>query len=294
MKSDTLFDTGIVPTTEEEPNNASRIKLGQYFMPRWASYALVTRFFPDLRPGKDVVVEPGCGSGSFLQAIPDDVEVIGVEIDERLALEAERRSGRRVICGDFRTVILPTPISAVIGNPPFATAIIHEFLARAYGLLPNNGRCGFVLPAFAIQSHRRVMGLHEKWSLRQEALPRRLFPRLREPLVFILFTKERNRSLVGFALYPEMVQLENLSKQTRRILKEGRPRQSVWRAVVEDVLERLGGQATLDQIYSAIEPRRPTPNAFWREKVRQTLQFYFERISAGVWALPEELEEATA
>ena len=31
----------------------------------------------------------------------------------------------------------------------------------------------------------------------------------------------------------------------------------------------------------------PTPNAFWREKVRQTLQLYCVPVERGEWELPQ-------
>jgi site-specific DNA-methyltransferase (adenine-specific) len=45
----------------------------------------------------------------------------------------------------------------------------------------------------------------------------------------------------------------------------------VWRALVISVLQGLGGKATLPQIYAKAEGRRPTPNVWWREKIRQML-----------------------
>lgn len=77
----------------------------------------------------------------------------------------------------------------------------------------------------------------------------------------------------------------NLSLQAREILQHGRPQTSVWRALVAETLQMLGGRATLDQIYRSIEPRRPTATAFWKEKVRQQLQKYFLHCGPGDWAL---------
>jgi predicted membrane metal-binding protein len=47
----------------------------------------------------------------------------------------------------------------------------------------------------------------------------------------------------------------------------------------------LGGQAKLDQIYDAIEPKRSTETTFWREKVREQLQLHFTRTGQGEYAL---------
>ena len=259
--------------------------LGQWMTPEWAAEELVARFFGDLGRG-DLVVEPSCGRGAFLKALPAYVPAIGVEIDPALAAEARANSGREIITGDFRHVAIPTP-TAIVGNPPYEVRVIEAFLARAKTLLPADGRCGFLLPAYAMQTHRRVMAWHRDWSLRAELVPRRLFPRLRLPLVFVLFAKTLPRTMVGFCLYPEAVAVENLTPAARAVLADGKPRRSVWRALVEETLRHLGGKATLAELYHAIEPRRPTPNPWWREKVRQTVQLDCRSLGRGVWALPE-------
>lgn len=267
---------------------ATQRQLGQWFTPAWAAAQLVERYFPDLGPG-DLVIEPSCGHGSFLQALPDDVPAIGVELDPIIAAEAAARTGRRVIVGDFRTVELP-PATAMIGNPPYEVRVIEAFLGRARQLLPEDGRCGFLLPAYALQTHQRVMRWHRHWSMTVEIAPRRLFPRLRLPLVWVMFRRAGAGrlyvgTLIGLTLYREACEVDNVSAAAREVLTEGRPRMGVWRALVQATLERLGGQAELAAIYHAIEPRRPTPNAHWREKVRQTLQRYFRPVERGVWAL---------
>lgn len=61
-----------------------------------------------------------------------------------------------------------------------------------------------------------------------------------------------------------------------------------WHDVVLAALEKLGGKATLDQLYSEIEGHGKTKgNRFWQEKIRQVLQQYeeFKRMSRGVYAL---------
>ncbi len=256
-------------------------ELHQWFTPHWAASLLVERYFPNLHAG-DLVIEPSCGRGAFLAAIPEAVPALGIELDPVLAEEAAATTGRKILCGDFRTLELPSA-SVIIGNPPYRARLIEDFLARAKALLPDHGRCGFLLPAYAIQTHRRVMRWNATWAMTVEIIPRRLFPRLRLPLVFVLFTKNRIRTMVGFALYPEACAVDNVSPSAKLVLIAGRPGRGVWRALVEATLERLGGQATLPEIYHAIEPRRPTPNAFWREKVRQVLQRHCRPVGRGVW-----------
>jgi hypothetical protein len=258
--------------------------LDQWMTPEWAAALLVERYFGGLGP-RDRVLEPAAGRGAFLKAIPEQADAVGVEIDPALAAAAEADTGRRVITGDFRTVRLPWDPTAIVGNPPFDVRLLEALLRRAEGWLPDDGLCGLLLPAYALQNHRRVVRWAETWGLASDMVPRGLFPDLRLPLVFVRFRKGRIRTMLGFALYREAAEVDRLSAASRLALVAGAPRRGVWRALVEEALGRLGGEAPLEAIYEAVEPRRPTPNAFWREKVRQQLQLWCERAAPGVWRL---------
>lgn len=263
--------------------------LGQYMTPVWGAEELYAQFFGDLQCG-ELVVEPSCGTGNFLMAIPRTVKAVGVEIDPTLAAEAVRRTGRRVVVGDFRRVPLglSQAPAAIVGNPPFSAQIIDGFLRRAHHLLKDGGRVGFVLPAYLFQTASRVMGYAEQWAIEQIAIPRNLFPGLSKALVFGIFTKGASRGrLVGFALYRELFDVLQLEPGAQRVLANGSPSRAggIWRQAVASVLGGLGGQATLAEIYMAMEGRRPSQTTWWREKVRQTLQRYFRRLSPGLYAL---------
>lgn len=259
------------------------LDLGQVMTPDWAAQALVEHYFADLGPD-DHVIEPSCGRGAFLRALPDDVPALGVEIDPELAAAARRLTGRPVVVGDFRMVDLPVRATAIIGNPPFQSRTIGDFLDRAWSLLPDEGRVGFVLPAFVLQTASSVEAMAERWAIRQDMLPRNLFPRLSHPLCFAVFTRGRARGLVGFALYHELAAVNRLQARYRALLAEGES--SVWAAVTRAALEALGGSADLQALYREIEGHRPTTNRFWQAKIRQTLQRIAVRVDAGVWALP--------
>jgi adenine-specific DNA-methyltransferase len=261
------------------------LSTGQYFTPEWAADLLVERYFPDLGAA-DLVLEPSAGCGAFLKAIPAHVPAVGVEIDPALAAVAEANSGRRVIVGDFAAVELPEGVTAVIGNPPFEMAVWERFLARSSRILPECGRMGMVLPAYFFQTHIRTLRWLDSWSMRVDMIPRTLFTRLSLPIVFATFTKDRKRGMVGFVLYPESGDLENFREDVRSRLHEGAARRGVWHSVVDDELQRLGGKAHLSELYRAIEHHRPTPNVWWREKVRQILQLHFTPLGDGQWALP--------
>ena len=252
-------------------------QLGQYPTPVWVAEALVERYFANLG-ARDMVIEPGCGPGSFLSALPDCVQSIGIEIDVAVAEQARSNTGRRVIVGDFRTVRLDMRPTVIIGNPPFNMKIIDGFLERAHELLPEGGRVGFILPAYAFQTAARVAGYADRWSLMQEMIPRNIYPGLSLPLVFALFSKDRQRTLVGFALYREVADVQCLPDLYREAMAAGSG--SVWRTVIETALARLGGEADITGLYAEIEGHRPTRTRFWREKIRQTLRRHGDRFNA--------------
>lgn len=247
------------------------MKIGQFFTPMWVAEALVERHFSQLDAG-DLVLEPSCGRGAFLSALPSDVPAIGVEIDPMVAQVAREQTGRHVITGDFRTVRIDVRPTAIIGNPPFVAELIDDFLGRTFEILPAGGRAGFLLPAYMMQTAQRVTRYAERFSIAAEMVPRNVFPRLREPLVFAMFLKDSKRLLIGMALYREATDVNAMPEPYRRAVRtqEG----GSWRAVCRLALGRLGGEAELSRIYAEVEGHRQTLTKFWREKIRQTLRIH--------------------
>ena len=272
------------PTGEPSP----RADLHQWFTPQWVAEAIVERHFAHLNLG-DTVLEPSCGNGRFLRAIPDHVNAIGVEIDPAMAEAARRGTGRRVIVGDFLNAAIDEPVTHVVGNPPFDARLIAGFLDRAHALLPDEGTCGLLLPAYVLQTSSKVMAMAAKWSISQELMPRNIFPRLHVPLVFTMFRKGGARTLIGFFLYGETNDVRALPAGLRSGLDQSTGG-SVWRRAVAGAFGLIGRtRATLADLYAAVE--RPSENRYWREKVRQVLQSYpeFRRAGAGLWELRSEV-----
>jgi len=261
--------------------------LGQYFTPRWVAEAIVETHLPHLKAG-DTVIEPSCGDGRFLMALPDHVNAIGVELDPVQAGLARKHSGRRVITGNFLEVdpaLLPSEVDAVIGNPPFVAGTVAGFLDRSHGLLREGGTCGFILPAYILQTSSKVMDMANKWSIHTQLMPRNLFPGLSLPITFTVFTKERVRRLHGFFLYRESAEVADMSATARQVLGTSKQKGSVWREAVRTAFDLLGkSTATLSDLYSALT-RRPTGNPNWMQQVRKILQSYpeFTPLGNGLW-----------
>ena len=260
------------------------MNLCQFFTPVWAAELLVERYFPDLT-ADHLVLEPTAGTGVFLSAIPAHVPAFGVEIDPTLAAEARRRSGREVITQNILDIDLKRMPTHVIGNPPFDAKFVRALLSRCAAWLPHNHQVGFILPAYILQTSTTVSDIQTEWGIDAELLPRNIFRNLSKPLVFAVFTRGARR-LVGFALYDEAAALRSLEQRYREKLIGATG--SAWRAVVLDAIFALGGEASLAQIYTEIENKRPTPNPWWREKIRQICQQDLTRVTVGVYALSKE------
>lgn len=80
-----------------------------------------------------------------------------------------------------------------------------------------------------------------------------------------------------------LLSFEQIDRRARRIIEQGSG--SICRQVVETAFEVLGSEADLQQIYTLIELRRPTPNPFGREKLRQVCELYFVRPGPGTYLL---------
>jgi len=218
-------------------------------------------------------------------AIPQHVDAYGIEIDPTAAAAAVKNTGREVITGNFLSVELPRRPTVVIGNPPFQADLIDGFIDRCYHEMEYGGRIGFLLPVYMFQTASRVVGYQRRWSISQEMIPRNLFERLSCPLMFAKFTKERQTTVSGLFLYAETDAIASLKSDIRELVLGNKSTANCWRDVVELALRALGGRATLNQLYLAIENNRPTANPWWREKVRQICGMYHIRVGAGEYAL---------
>ena len=261
---------------------ATRPELDQWFTPYWAAEELAHDVLSGM--GGVAVLEPSCGSGSFLSAIPAANDAYGVEIDPTMAEHARRATGRKVIQGDFLDVDLPdVEFAAIIGNPPFGADLVDGFVRRCHRILPDGGVAAFILPAHLFSTTSRVGPWSSMFSLDVRLIPRSLFPRISMSLVWAKFVKARERTMVGLLLFDRQGDVEKMPREIRRRLHAA----GTWREAVHHALESLEGEATLREIYAALEPRRPSGNQWWKDKCRQTLRLYFDRVDDKRWRLPE-------
>lgn len=258
-------------------------ELCQYFTPAWAAEMLFDAHFSHLT-SRDMVWEPTCGPGNMLSAVPSHIPCIGTEIDPALAFHAQANTGRLVLCGSALNVQLPR-ITAVFGNPPFILSFFEKLMARCEGLLRVGDKAGFIIPAYFFQTSRTAIGLSKNWGVYQEIIPRNLFPRLTKPLVFATFVRDTRSQLYGFRLFGEVEAMRSLQEQFQNDLVNADGQRGVWKKAVTGVMSRLGGNATLEAIYAGIESNRPTPNKFWKEKVRQICQQEFRRVDKATYSV---------
>lgn len=96
---------------------------------------------------------------------------------------------------------------------------------------------------------------------------------------YLIIWKRSKRTLV-------QVTVEGLQELKRQV-------GIAWRSLIRFILMQLGGRATLTDIYHLVEVEAaPMLKGYakpgnWQAKVRQQLQYHFESVQRGIWALPE-------
>lgn len=219
---------------------AARRSRGVYYTPgdlaTWMTRWTVT-------PHTRRVLEPSFGDGAFLRGLraagtgdPNDLAVLGVELDEvtrQRAITDGLITGQESRCADFLEVD-PTPVDAVIGNPPFVRlrhltprqskialrrarealgrdmepsgSLWLPFLLHSTRFLAPGGRVALVLP-FEITHVRYARGIWT-WlgqrfgSVRVVRLHERVFDDILQDVVLLLCADYgRKTSDIEFAAY---------------------------------------------------------------------------------------------
>jgi N12 class adenine-specific DNA methylase len=123
-------------------------------------------------PGNATVLEPGCGTGNFMDAAPPGMRFIGVELDSvsgRIARALHPQHDIRI--ESFRDTTLPeNRIGAVIGNPPFADVRLdyrgrklplHDFfIAKSLDALKPGGILALVTTHYTLDKQNAAAREH--------------------------------------------------------------------------------------------------------------------------------------
>ena len=260
---------------------AGELAVDFYPTPSWMAHAMVER--AELSDGT-IVLEPTCGDGAILEQMPSSVTAIGVEIDPILAARASASTGRDIIVGDILSLDLPS-VDAVVANPPYQQRFVEKLFDRMHGVVVEGGVMVMLLSAHMFQTANTVVRYSDRWSLTIDLLPRDVYPGLQLPLVLATMRKNSDRKIVGMAFIREVADLRSLPETYRTIFK--RSHKNVYVAAAERALREIGRPATIDEVCSAVEGRRPTDTRWWREALRRALAQSFVRIAPGTYALPE-------
>jgi N12 class adenine-specific DNA methylase len=120
-------------------------------------------------PGNATILEPGCGTGNFMSAAPEETNFIGVELDSisgRIARLLHPDHDIRI--ENFRDTKLPEDrIDAVVGNVPFADLkleyhgqklSLHDyFFAKSIDALRPNGILALVTTHFTLDKQNAAI-----------------------------------------------------------------------------------------------------------------------------------------
>lgn len=116
-----------------------------------------------LRKG-DVVLEPSCGCGRFMDAIRRaGADCLGVEYDTARANIA-RAKGHAVAGGNFLEYPVGLPVDYVVMNPPFYGRHYQKHVRHAMKFLKPRGVLVAVLPASANYDHGFTKEIGGRWS----------------------------------------------------------------------------------------------------------------------------------
>lgn len=273
-----LFDTTSLGITAVDKDGVDRT--GNYFpTPTWAADLILNNRIP--YNDDSYFLEPTCGDGRWLDVIPQPCRKLGVELRADL-VQVARTKGHTIIHGNALEVPFPTGITHAIGNPPFEADFIDALLDKLHRTLPNdNGLAAFVLPTYYLQTSVHAYRLAQRWEIDVELIPRDIYPGLSKPLMLTRLWRNKAKRGLGLFLYAETVDMRSMNNAAR-----DNADRKTWAQFVLDILEHLGGEATLEQMYRAASSKRPTANPFWQEQLRKVLRKVAINTDRGVYRHP--------
>ena len=111
------------------------------------------------------VLEPGCGSGTFMTSAPDSAQMVGVELDESTArIAAALHPLAQIRAEGFQTTRVPEQtFAAVIGNVPFGD---FRVIDRVHNQNQHNIHNHFLIKSLALTSPGGyVAAVTSRWTM---------------------------------------------------------------------------------------------------------------------------------
>ena len=130
------------------------IEQGQFFTPRAVCKELVNVLNPS---NDDTIAELCCGSGNFINYLPNLENVSACELDQEAALVAQfLYPESNIVCQDIRYYNPDKSFDLIIGNPPFnlkwtvkGETVLSQlyYCQKAANLLKPSGLLAFIVPS---------------------------------------------------------------------------------------------------------------------------------------------------
>ncbi|MGL5829098.1 MAG: helicase, partial [Angustibacter sp.] len=123
---------------DAEWNAASRTTINaHYTQPSYA--AAIWQGLVGLGFSEGTVLEPGCGSGTFISLAPPGAQMLGVELDPTTAAITRHLNPHADIRTEsFADTRLSQQVDAVVGNVPFADVRLHDSFHNMANLTMHN------------------------------------------------------------------------------------------------------------------------------------------------------------
>lgn len=143
---------------------AERQETDAYFTPPALARLIVEEVAPNISTkGEDIqALEPGCGNGTFLDALAayGCQDYLGIEIVPAYAQQA-RAKGHEVQEADFLTWTTEARPSLIIGNPPFR--LLEAFVKKSLDLVADDGVVAFLARLNFLGGGGRFKSLWDKY-----------------------------------------------------------------------------------------------------------------------------------
>jgi hypothetical protein len=147
------------------------IENGQFFTPPALCLSIMQALQP---PAGYTIADLTCGSGHFFNAVPDNCQCYGNELDKDSFIVAEHLyPNAEITNGDFIHYAPPVQLDMIVGNPPFNLLTRlgvsqHAYVMRSYDLLKFGGIMAIIVPVSYLSDnfheHRKIEWINERFN----------------------------------------------------------------------------------------------------------------------------------